>query len=547
MDIICAKCGKHFSSIEAAREHSGHCKETSEGEATRWIPAPNSKITPEEWRSLMKLINPQGVPPSATPSNLKDSPASPEKRKKSRYGNEGLGNLHKEGKYSNDTVTTKNDTRVVLIIFIVIGVFAVIAPWYRYLASFSILWLVISILLSIIFIPASTLWILELTKQMKLHHHKKENLTSKAEPDVPLPLTDLGKSKNIPVKKETAKTKQERKSNYKIQNWLIAILLVFALCIVGLGISIFVGNFIPLWLTLGFSFIFSIEKWFHYYTRRHKVLGKLYRLFLNLSILSLLCLIVWSGIKLFSQQFVYSQLIGSLIFLAEFVFFVWLWRIVSKNRWRWPSMKLTVFSSVCLFLIFSFAGVQPMASYKDIAIEEITAFFNDQKEKRGIASEQRNIEQDVITEENDEISGDSLVNEPIDTVSDLWNTSVDDYADRFNDYRLSVGLAPLEFTDDLNRVAELRLKELYTDFSHHSAGNYNEHLAENIAMITGFLSNSDALVMWQNSPGHNANMLESSYRYTGYAIGNGYAVQVFTEYITINGEPQLPPGWYWAD
>ena len=171
-------------------------------------------------------------------------------------------------------------------------------------------------------------------------------------------------------------------SNYKIQNWLIAILLIFALCIVGLGISIFVGNFIPLWLMLGFSLIFSVEKWFHYYTRRHKGLGKLYRLLLNLSILSLLGLIVWSGIKLFSQQFVYSQLIGSLIFLAELVFFVWLCRIVSKNSWRWPSMKLTVFSLICLFVIFAFAGVSPFTDYKNSLVTRYTAWTEDRERSR---------------------------------------------------------------------------------------------------------------------------------------------------------------------
>jgi uncharacterized protein YkwD/ribosomal protein L37AE/L43A len=131
-------------------------------------------------------------------------------------------------------------------------------------------------------------------------------------------------------------------------------------------------------------------------------------------------------------------------------------------------------------------------------------------------------------------------------IHDLRDTSVADYANKFNQYRQSKGLPPLEFTDDLNRVAELRLKELHTDFSHNSAGGYNRHLAENIAESTGFLSNSDALKMWQNSPGHNANMLNGGYKYTGYAIGDGYAVQVFTEYPTINGEPQLPPGWYWT-
>jgi len=73
MDIICAKCGKHFSSIEAAREHSGHCKETPPGESIRWIPSPKSKITPEEWESLMKLINPQDLSPPKTPSARKDN------------------------------------------------------------------------------------------------------------------------------------------------------------------------------------------------------------------------------------------------------------------------------------------------------------------------------------------------------------------------------------------------------------------------------------------------------------------------------------------
>ena len=38
----------------------------------------------------------------------------------------------------------------------------------------------------------------------------------------------------------------------------------------------------------------------------------------------------------------------------------------------------------------------------------------------------------------------------------------------------------------------------------------------------------------------------SGYKYTGYAIGDGYAVQVFTEYPIIDGEPQLPPGWHWT-
>ena len=160
-------------------------------------------------------------------------------------------------------------------------------------------------------------------------------------------------------------------AGYRIRNWLLALLLVFVLSTIGWGISIFAGSFVPLWLLFGFSVIYSVEKWFSYITRKHKIIGKLYRLFLNLSILSLFGLIIWSGIKLFSQQFVHSSLVGSLVFVAELVFFIWMCRVVSKNSWRWPSMKLTVFSLLCLFIVFAFAGVQPVSTYKDNLVDDL--------------------------------------------------------------------------------------------------------------------------------------------------------------------------------
>ena len=164
----------------------------------------------------------------------------------------------------------------------------------------------------------------------------------------------------------------EKLSNIKNKKWLLSLLFVFALSLAGWGISVLIGSFIPLWLLLGFSVIYSIEKWFYYLTRRHKGLGKLYRLLLNLSVLSLLGLLVWSGIKLFSQQLMQSPLVGSLMLLAEFVLFIWLWRVVAKNSWRWPSMKLTVFSIVCVFLVLAFAGVSPFSGYKDSFINVFT-------------------------------------------------------------------------------------------------------------------------------------------------------------------------------
>ena len=75
-------------------------------------------------------------------------------------------------------------------------------------------------------------------------------------------------------------------------------------------------------------------------------------------------------------------------------------------------------------------------------------------------------------------------------------------------------------------AAELRLEELKVNFSHASQGEYNKRLAENI--VKGVYSDQGALSIWGNSSGHKSNMLNSSYKYTGYAIGGGYAIQLFT-------------------
>jgi len=319
--------------------------------------------------------------------------------------------------------------------------------------------------------------------------------------------------------------KNKRFARRKVPNWLIALLLIFSLAIVGLALSILVGSAIPFWLLLGFSSVFSVEKWYGY--RQHKAIGSFYRLLLNLSILSLFGLIVWSGIRLFSQQFTYSPLVGSLIFLAEFAIFIWMWRVVARNSWRRPSMKLTIFSLICLFIVLSFAGVEPMSGYKDIALNSIATW------RASLPTQTTGVS-----------------NTPLPTTTPIEQndaTTISDYANKFNQFRQLNGLQPLAFTDDLNRIATLRLAEIKVSFSHNSVGNYNQHLGENIAMSTGFLSNSKALDIWENSPGHRANMLNSSYKYTGYAIGGGYAVQVFSEFNTINGIPQLPPGWHWTN
>lgn len=156
---------------------------------------------------------------------------------------------------------------------------------------------------------------------------------------------------------------------------IIGVTLAYILAIIILIVVIGPFSFIPVWLLLGVFVIYSVEKWLTYYTRKYKIVGWIYRLILNLSVLSLLGLLIRSGVLLFTQRFMQSPFIGSLIFLAELAVFIWLCRVISKNSWRQPSMKLTVVSLICLFLIFSFAGVQPFSTYKDRLFNSISTYF----------------------------------------------------------------------------------------------------------------------------------------------------------------------------
>jgi hypothetical protein len=160
-----------------------------------------------------------------------------------------------------------------------------------------------------------------------------------------------------------------------IQKWMLALFLLFATSVLGTAVSVIIGSSIPFWLCFGFSLIFSGERWFNYYTRKFKAIGQSYRLLLNLTILLVFGILIWSGIALFSQRFLRSPLEGSLIFLAEVAFVIWLWRVVAKNSWRSPSMKLTIFTLIIISIVLAFAGVQPLANTKDSVLSCINSTF----------------------------------------------------------------------------------------------------------------------------------------------------------------------------
>lgn len=101
-----------------------------------------------------------------------------------------------------------------------------------------------------------------------------------------------------------------------------------------------------------------------------------------------------------------------------------------------------------------------------------------------------------------------------------------------NQQRINNGLQALKVDEEVQRVARIKAQDMVDNnyFSHNSPtyGSPFDMLnsfkvsyksaAENIA---GNSSNSDAVTSWMNSSGHKANILNSSYNYTGIGVVSG--------------------------
>jgi len=311
-------------------------------------------------------------------------------------------------------------------------------------------------------------------------------------------------------------TKYDMRGGGGLPKWIIALLFVFALSTIGVGISLYAGTFIPFWILFGFSSIFSIEKWFSYYTRKHKWIGKLYRLILNISILSLLGFLIWSGIRLFSSQFTYSALTGSLIFLAEFVFFVWMWKIISKNSWRWPSMKLTLFSLICLSVVFAFAGVQPMAAYKDRCLSTISSAF--ESFSKPIVQAPK-LTSTPTPNPNPTTVKPSVNSEVIDDIHNAERAAFD----LINSERVKTGLSATLWDNELYRLSQAHTQEMASQgelFHSPIDGPIGEDAwgGQGYSRYSGTALAQAIVNSWMSSPLHKAWILHSSINHSVVSI-----------------------------
>jgi len=332
----------------------------------------------------------------------------------------------------------------------------------------------------------------------------------------------------------------------KNRNWLLSLLLILTLTLLGCGISVLINSYIPLWLLFGIAVVYSSEKFLNYYTRRYKGIGKTYRLALNLYAIFLFGLIIWSGIALFSQQFLHSPIVGALIFISEIIAFIWISRVVARNGWRWPSMKMTIIFSICLLLIFAFAGVQPFSGYKDQVFEWVHSDTGTETEE-GISS---NGELGTSTEEE---HGTDTEEEPS--------------ANR----ELSIGLEVVELVNAIRRErgsSELEWDDQLYDYSvAHASDMASQERLFHTSMYESYAENAwggegwkswtaqDIVDSWMNSDFHRTWLLCPNLRHVAvgvaYSTNGMYAAWTFWRSETHSSDwwyvdtPSTPPSWWY--
>lgn len=101
-----------------------------------------------------------------------------------------------------------------------------------------------------------------------------------------------------------------------------------------------------------------------------------------------------------------------------------------------------------------------------------------------------------------------------------------------NQQRSQNGLSPLKIDYEVQRVARIKAQDMVNNnyFSHTSPtygspfnmlNNFKVSYRTAGENIAGNLSNSAAVTAWMNSSGHKANILNSSFNYTGIGVING--------------------------
>ncbi|MCR5146486.1 MAG: SH3 domain-containing protein [Clostridia bacterium] len=115
------------------------------------------------------------------------------------------------------------------------------------------------------------------------------------------------------------------------------------------------------------------------------------------------------------------------------------------------------------------------------------------------------------------------------TLATTLTTDEQETFNLINQQRANNGLSVLKIDTELQRVARIKAQDMVNNnYFDHNSPTYGTpfNMMKNFGItyktagenIAGNSSNSSAVTAWMNSPGHRANILNSSYNYTGLAV-----------------------------
>lgn len=109
----------------------------------------------------------------------------------------------------------------------------------------------------------------------------------------------------------------------------------------------------------------------------------------------------------------------------------------------------------------------------------------------------------------------------------------------FNEYRLNHNLQPVVENKELCKLAEIRAKQIPTDWSHKGFDpladqfllNHRQYykIGENLARF--YATPQAVMIAWDKSPKHKANLVEPNYSQVCFRVNGNYIVQILGELI----------------
>lgn len=292
---------------------------------------------------------------------------------------------------------------------------------------------------------------------------------------------------------------------------------------------------------------------FHRFSRiwRKIPLG-VHKLFLNLLIIAGLVDIIQRGYTLFTHQT--DPIKNTIIFLIEIGLWFWIVAILRGRRYRYrqPKFKLVLITIIAITLVCTFAGIEPLSSYKDNLFNSASDSLEERqaiREAAEIAVEEARLKAEVLAKAEAERKAEEEAQAEEQTITKL----VQLIYQSINVERTTQGLSPLRTSSTLTSLAEEHSKEMVTFgyFSHDRMPGSRPFdwgldpgagRGENIFMmpqqsfIPGPILSPEELVNeitqgWMKSPGHRENILTNYFTYTGIGIAKKgiyyYITQIF--------------------